>query len=216
MLKLIIGDKNYSSWSMRPWTLLTQMDIPFEEQLIYLGEPDTKAKIAAVSPTGTLPVLVDGELVVTDSLAIFEYLAEKFPDKHLWPSDTAQRARARSVCAEMHSSFSNLRGKMPMNIRNRYPGRGMTPEVAADVARVSAVWSECIERSGGPYLFGGFGIADAMYTPVVFRLQTYGVAFDGVAAEYQERMLATPALLKLAQEAAAEPHAQARYDDLYK
>ena len=216
MLKLIIGDKNYSSWSMRPWTLLTQANIPFEETVILLGEPDTKAKIAQVSPSGTVPVLVDGELVVHDSLAICEYLAEKFPEKGLWPRDPAQRARARAVSAEMHSSFGNLRSKMPMNIRNRYPGKGMTPEVALDVARISALWADCVQRSGGPYLFGGFGIADAMYTPIVFRLQTYGVALEGAAAEYQRRMLGTTALLRLAQEAVAEAHPQARYDDLYK
>jgi glutathione S-transferase len=216
MLKLVVGDKNYSSWSMRPWLLLTANGIPFEEETILLAEPDTKERIARYSPSGTVPVLIDGGITVHDSLAICEYLAEKFPEKNLWPKDAAARARARSVSAEMHSSFSNLRGKMPMNIRNRYPGKGMTPEAASDIARVSTIWSECLAQSGGPFLFGAqFSIADAMYGPVVFRFQTYGVALDGKAAQYQANMLAAPAMAKLAQLAAAENHPQARYDTLY-
>ena len=215
MLQLVIGDKNYSSWSMRPWVLLTQAGIAFEEIQVWLREPDTKANIARYSPSGTVPVLIDGELKVHDSLAICEYLAEKFPEKALWPRDTAQRARARSVSAEMHSSFTALRTRMPMNIRNRYPGRGMNEEVAADVARLSSMWGECLARSGGPWLFGEFGIADAMYTPMVFRLQTYGVALQGAALQYLNTMLATPALVKLASQAAAEPHPLASYDQIY-
>lgn len=215
MLKLITADKNYSSWSMRPWILMTQAGIAFEETVIWLREPDTRANIARYSPSGTVPVLIDGDLVVHDSLAICEYLAEKFPEKKLWPRDAAQRARARSISAEMHSSFTSLRGAMPMNIRNRYPGRGMSDEVAADVARLSRMWGECLARSGGPYLFGSFGIADAMYAPVVFRTQTYGVALTGAALQYRDTMLATPALVKLAELAAAEPHPLASYDDIY-
>ncbi|HEX4326431.1 MAG TPA: glutathione S-transferase family protein [Burkholderiales bacterium] len=215
MLQLVIGDKNYSSWSMRPWVLLTQAGIAFEEIQVWLREPDTKANIARYSPSGTVPVLIDDDLKVHDSLAICEYLAEKFPEKSLWPRDTAQRARARSVSAEMHSSFNGLRGRMPMNIRNRYLGRGMNEEVAADVVRLSAMWGECLARSGGPWLFGEFGIADAMYTPMVFRLQTYGVALQGAALQYLDTMLATPALVKLAAQAAVEPHPLASYDQIY-
>lgn len=215
MLKLVIGNKNYSSWSMRPWLLMTQAGIPFEEIQIWLSEPDTVANIARYSPSGTVPVLIDGDLSVWDSLAICETLAEKFPDKQLWPRDPVQRARARAVSAEMHSSFGALRTNMPMNIRNRYPGKGMTPEVAADVARLETLWVACLEVSGGPFLFGGFCIADAMYAPVVFRLQTYAVATDGKAADYVRHMLASPALCKLAQLAAVEGHAQARYDARY-
>ncbi|MDB5807835.1 MAG: glutathione S-transferase [Betaproteobacteria bacterium] len=215
MLKLVIADKNYSSWSMRPWVLLTQAGIAFEEIQVWLREPDTKANIVRYSPSGTVPVLIDGDLTVHDSLAICEYLAEKFPEKALWPRDAAQRARARSVSAEMHSSFTGLRGRMPMNIRNRYLGRGMNEEVAADVARLSAMWGECLARSGGPYLFGAFGIADAMYTPMVFRLQTYGVPLEGVAKQYYETLLATPALVTLMAQAAAEPHPLASYDQIY-
>ncbi|HEY4373910.1 MAG TPA: glutathione S-transferase family protein [Burkholderiales bacterium] len=216
MLKLVIADKNYSSWSMRPWILMTQAGIAFEEIQVWLREPDTKANIARYSPSGTVPVLIDGDLAVHDSLAICEYLAEKFPEKNLWPGDVKDRARARSISAEMHSSFEGLRGRMPMNIRNRYPGKGMNEAAAADLARLCTIWSECLARSGGPYLFGAFGIADAMYAPVVFRLQTYGVTTDGPARQYQDTMLATPALVKLAREAAAEPHPLASYDDIYQ
>jgi glutathione S-transferase len=215
MLQLVIADKNYSSWSMRPWALMTQTGIAFEEIQVWLREPDTRANIARYSPSGTVPVLIDGDLKVHDSLAICEYLAEKFPEKALWPRDTAQRARARSVSAEMHSSFNALRGRMPMNIRNRYLGRGMNEEVAADVVRLSSMWSECLARSGGPWLFGEFGIADAMFTPMVFRLQTYGVALQGAALQYLNAMLATPALVKLAAQAAVEPHPLASYDQIY-
>jgi len=215
MLKLIIGNKNYSSWSMRPWLLLTQAGIPFEETTVWLGEPDSKANIARHSGSGTVPVLYDDELRIGDSLAICEYLAEKFPAKKLWPEDAALRARARSAAAEMHSGFSTLRSKMPMNIRNRFPGKGMSLEVAFDITRISDLWAECLARSGGPWLFGQFGVADAMYAPVIFRFQTYGVALAGPAAAYQQTMLATPALVKLAGLAAAEGHAQLRYDSLY-
>ena len=219
MLKLVIGNKNYSSWSMRPWVLMTQAGIAFEEVQLWLGEPDTAASIARYSPSGTVPVLIDTdgarELKVWDTLAIAEYLAEKFPAKKLWPAETALRARARSVSAEMHSSFTALRTHMPMNIRNSYPGKGMTPEVAADIARLQALWSECLEVPGGPFLFGEFCIADAMFAPVIFRLQTYAVTMQGKAAAYVQQMLAAPALVKLAQLAAAEGHATPRYDDKY-
>ena len=190
--------------------------IPFEEVQIWLAEPDTAANIARYSPTGTVPVLLDGDLKVWDSLAICEYLADKFPEKALWPRDPSLRATARAVCAEMHAGFTALRTNLPMNIRNRYPGKCRPADVAtavsADIARVSAIWSECVGRSGGPCLFGAFSIADAMFAPVVLRLRTYGIALDGTAADYAQHMLATPALVKLDQQAAAEGHAQARYD----
>ncbi len=219
MLKLVIGNKNYSSWSMRPWVLMTQAGIAFEEIQVWLAEPDTAANIARHSPTGSVPVLIDQEsareIKVWDSLAIAEYLAEKFPAKKLWPVDVVLRARARSASAEMHSGFTALRTHMPMNIRNRYPGKGMNAEVVADVARLQTLWSECVEGSGGPFLFGQFCIADAMFAPVVFRLQTYGVSMQGRAAAYVQHMLAAPALVKLAQLAAVEGHATPRYDDKY-
>jgi glutathione S-transferase len=200
---------------MRPWVLMTQAGIPFEEVTVWLDQDDTKANIARYSPAGTVPVLLDGDLAVGDSLAICETLAEKFPEKALWPLDAAARARARSLAAEMHSGFAALRASMTMNIRKRLPGRGMTSAVAADIDRISAAWSDALARSGGPWLFGAFGIADAMYAPVVFRFQTYGVALSGAAADYQRTMLATPALVKLAELAAAEGHPQPRYDNLY-
>ncbi len=215
MLKLIVGNKNYSSWSMRPWVLMTQTGIPFEETTVWLGEADTRANIARWSPAGTVPVLVDGDLTVSDSLAICEYLAEQYPDKSLWPRDPGAGGPARALGCVMDASFGKLRAKMPMNVRNRYPGKGMTPEVAADIARVSSIWSEYVTRSGGPYLFGSFCIADAMYAPVVLRFQTYGVALEGAAAAYQQTMLRSSALVKLAEAAAAEGHAQPGYDTLY-
>ena len=219
MLKLVIGNKNYSSWSMRPWLLMTQTGIAFEEIQIWLAEPDTAANIARYSPSGTVPVLIDRigprEIKVWDSLAIAEYLAEKFPEKKLWPADAALRAQARAVSAEMHAGFTALRSHMPMNIRNRYPGKGMTPEVAADIARLQTIWGDCLDRSGGPFLFGSFGIADAMFAPVVFRLQTYAVAMQGKAAAYVQQMLAAPALVQLSHLAAAEGHATPRYDGKY-
>ena len=227
MLKLIIGNKNYSSWSMRPWTLMTQAQIAFEEETVWLAEADTAANIARHSPSGSVPVLIDrdgrSELKVWDSLAICEYLAEKFPEKNLWPLDMAQRANARAISAEMHSGFTALRANLPMNIRNRYPGHGRHADVAtdvatavdADIARISAIWRECVIKSGGPYLFGAFTIADAMFAPVVFRLRTYGVALEGAAADYARAMLAAPALVKLDQLAAEEGHAAERYDAKY-
>ena len=215
MLRLVIGNKNYSSWSMRPWLLMKQLGIPFEEIQVWLDTPDTVADIARYSPSGRVPALIDGDLSIWDSLAICEYLAEKFPDKHLWPADQARRARARAVAAEMHSGLTDLRTHMPMNIRNRYPGRGMNDAVAADIARIGEIWSQCLSASRGPFLFGEFGIADAMYGPVVFRFQTYGVELAGDAAQYTRTMLAAPALVELARLAAAEGRAQKKYDGLY-
>lgn len=215
MMRLVIGNKNYSSWSMRPWLLMKQLAIPFEEVQVWLDTPDTVTDIARYSPSGRVPALLDGDLSIWDSLAICEYLAEKFPDKHLWPADQASRARARAVAAEMHSGFTDLRTCMPMNIRNRYPGKGMNSAVAADIARVGEIWSQSLAASGGPFLFGSFGIADAMYGPVVLRFQTYGVELSGDAARYARTMLAAPAFVELAKLAAAEGRAQKKYDGLY-
>ncbi len=215
MLRLVIGNKNYSSWSMRPWLLMKQIGIPFEEVQVWLDTPDTVADIARYSPSGRVPALIDGEISIWDSLAICEYLAERFPHKRLWPADQARRAHARAIAAEMHAGLMNLRTRMPMNIRNRYPGCGMNDAVAGDIARVGKIWSQCLSASGGPFLFGEFGIADAMYGPVVFRFQTYGVELAGDAAQYTRTMLAAPAFVELAQLAAAEGRAQIKYDGLY-
>ena len=213
MLKLVIADKNYSSWSMRPAVLMRALDIAHEEILIRLAESDTAARIKALSPSGRVPCLIDGDLHVWDSLAIFEALAERFPG--VWPADAAARARARSISAEMHSSFSALRQSMPMNIRKLYPGLGHTPDTDADIARVVELWSDCLQRSGGPFLFGAFCAADAMYAPVVMRFKTYAVELPKPCAAYVEAVCAHPAVAGWIAEAKADARAIPRYDSLY-
>jgi glutathione S-transferase len=193
-LQLVIGNKNYSSWSMRPWVLLRQAQIPFEEIQLKFDHDVRVIGIEKYSAAGKVPVLlVDGD-PVWDTLAICETAAEMFPDRRLWPADAAARRVARSVCAEMHSGFQALRGKMPMNIRGRYPGKGLTPESRKDIERVVALWSDCRARfgAGGGLLFGAFSIADAFYAPVVMRFQTYGVELPPLAREYCEAVKALP------------------------
>ena len=201
MLKLYIGNKNYSSWSMRPWVLLTQAGIPFEEVMARFDSfaPDSgfKKVIGPVSPVGKVPALVDGDLVVWDTLAIAEYLAEKFPDKQLWPADVKARARARSICAEMHSGFTALRSACPMNIEAHLPDIGQLawrdkPAVRADVARLVAMWSELLAQHGGPMLFGAFSVADAYFAPVVMRLKGYALPVPSDIAAYMARVCALP------------------------
>ena len=183
---LVIGNKNYSSWSMRPWIAMKVLGIQFQEKYIPLYGPGAKEQILLESPAGKVPILIDGGVRVWDSLAILEYLAEKYPQ--LWPSGREARAAARAVSAEMHSGFPNLRNHMSMNVRKRYPGKGRTPEALADVQRINAIWSE----AKGPFLFGAFSAADAMYAPVVLRFRTYEVAVDNRA--YYDAMLALPAM----------------------
>jgi glutathione S-transferase len=168
---LVIGNKAYSSWSLRPWLLMKQAGIAFEEIRLSLYEDGAKQKLLQYSPAGKVPVLKDGALTIWDSLAICEYLAEKHPEKQLWPAQGGARAHARSISAEMHSGFTNLRSQMPMNVRREIPGRARTLEVVADAARIETIWNECRRRHGanGPFLFGAFSIADAMYAPVVSR-----------------------------------------------
>jgi len=195
-LALVIGNKNYSSWSMRPWVLLRQAQIPFEEVQLKFDQDVRVIGIEKYSPTGKVPVLlIDGE-PVWDTLAICETVAELHPGKHLWPEDERARRVARSVCAEMHSGFQALRGKMPMNIRSRYPGKGMTPESRKDIERVVALWTECRERFGGAgnFLFGRFSIPDAFYAPVVMRFQTYAVKLPPAAQGYCEAVQALAAV----------------------
>ena len=188
-MKLVIGNKNYSSWSMRPWVLMRQAGIAFEEVQLRFGDNQGRLTVPGIekySAAGKVPVLViDGESV-WDSLAIAETVAERFPDKELWPAEAKARAFARSICAEMHSGFQALRGKMPMNIRGRHPGKGLTPESQRDIDRVAAIWMECRSRfgQGGSLLFGRFTIADAYYAPVVMRFQTYGVQVPPAAQAY--------------------------------
>ena len=201
---LVVGNKNYSSWSLRAWLPLRQLGIPFDEERVALFEPGYKARILAHSAAGRVPVLIDGDVTVWDSIAIGEYLAEKFPGRGMWPQAAAERARARSVSAEMHAGFAALRTHMPMNIRSRYPGRGRNPEVDADIARICALWDDCLGRSGGPFLFGAFGLADAMYAPVATRFLTYAVELSAPLAAYVDRIWNLPAMREWRAAAAAE------------
>ncbi|WP_317203328.1 glutathione S-transferase family protein [Janthinobacterium sp.] len=212
-LTLIIGNKNYSSWSMRPWLAMTAFGIPFQEVRVLLDRDDTAHQIAAYSSGGRVPVLLAGEMTIWDSLAICEYLAEQFPDQHLWPRDVAARATARSICAEMHSGFAGLRGAMPMNLRMRFPGAGRTAAAQADIGRISEIWEECLSRFGHhQFLFGEFCIADAYYAPVVARFQSYGVSLAPALNAYCERVLAHPAVARWISEGVAEPERSLKYD----
>jgi glutathione S-transferase len=196
-LKLIIGNKNYSSWSMRPWIAMKVANIPFEETVISLDAPDFKQVVGSVSGTGKVPVLIDGDVSVWESLAILEYLAEKFPRARLWPADGGARAMARAISNEMHAGFLPLRRHMPMNMWRPVKKRELTPEVEANIKRVEAIWAECRARFGskgdGPFLFGQYGAADAMYAPVVARLHTYGVDVGNVSRGYMDAVMALPA-----------------------
>jgi glutathione S-transferase len=202
MLQLYIGNKNYSSWSMRAGVLLKQAGIPFEERLIKFdsfGDAESRfgQAVRKISPAGRVPVLVDEGLAVWDSLAIAEYVAEKFPDKQLWPQDAKKRARARSVCAEMHSGFSGLRTHCPMNIEASQPEAGAIvwrdkPAVREDVQRIVAMWTALLEESRGPMLFGEFTIADAFYAPVCIRIKNYALPVPGHITDYIRRVCALP------------------------
>jgi glutathione S-transferase len=212
-MKLFIGNKNYSSWSMRPWVLLAQAGIAFDEVMVRFDAftPDSqfKAALKPVSPTGKVPVLVDGDLVVWDTLAIAEYLAEQFPDKQLWPQDKAARARARSLCAEMHSGFGGLRSACPMNIEASLAQAGAlvwrdNAAVRADVARLVTMWRDCLARHGGPLLFGHFSIADAYFAPICTRLVTYALPLPDDIAAYVQRIMALPGVAAWVKEAQAE------------
>jgi glutathione S-transferase len=213
-MKLLIGNKNYSSWSMRPWVLMTQTGIPFEEVMVRFddmgpGSP-FKRRVGEVSPAGRVPILIDDDgLAVWDTLAISETLAEKHPAKALWPRDPGARARARSVVAEMHSGFSALRTHLPMNIDAALAAVGdrvlaAQAEVRADIARIAALWEDALRASGGPFLFGEFGIADAFYAPVASRFATYGVTPPGAAGAYAARLMATDAVSAWVREALEE------------
>ena len=213
-LTLIIGNKNYSSWSLRPWLLLKQAGIPFREHRLPIGSEQWHAEINRHSPSGRVPVLEHGTLRVWDSLAICEYLAECFPDKQLWPAETAARAEARSISAEMHAGFQALRQNMFMNIRLPRPGRGRTPEALQDIERIVAIWNDCRARysSGGPFLFGRFSIADAMFAPIPLRFQTYAVTVDGAAGDYAATLLALPAMQEWIAAGRAETERMAHYE----
>jgi glutathione S-transferase len=212
-LKLVIANKNYSSWSMRPWVVMKAFGIPFEEIRVGLDLPDTGSRIAEYSAAGRVPVLLDGEITIWDSLAICEYLAEQFPDRGLWPHDVACRARARSMCAEMHSGFSDLRSKMSMNIKASFPGKGRTAGSQADIGRICEIWEDCLSKAGPHgYLFGDFSIADAYFAPVVMRFRTYGVALAPALQAYVNRVVAHPAVAEWIRDALAETDAIPKYD----
>lgn len=206
-LTLVIGNKNYSSWSLRPWLAMTMAGLAFREVVIPLRQPESIDAIARHSPSGKVPVLCDGPLAVWESIAILEYVAELAPAAQLWPADAAARALARAVAAEMHAGFAALRSHLPMNVRARRLGREITPTVAGDIERICAIWRDCRARfaGDGPFLFGRFSNADAMYAPVVSRFATYGVAVDAACRGYCETILGLAAMRAWTEAAAAEP-----------
>jgi len=203
MYTLYIGNKNYSTWSLRAWVLMKALHIPFAEKRILLYRPESPERLREVSPSGRVPCLQDGDLIVWDTLAIAEYLAERHPG--VWPTDARARAWARSAAAEMHSGFADLRNEFSMDLRLRET-RIPSPAVAADIARIDAIWREGRERfgRGGDYLCGPFGVVDAFWCPVAFRFQSYGVALDGTAAAYCRALLELPAMRQWAADAASE------------
>ncbi|HTR52625.1 MAG TPA: glutathione S-transferase family protein [Kofleriaceae bacterium] len=204
-LVLHVGSKRYSSWSLRPYLALAHSEVTFETRTILLDRDDTKAKIAAVNPAGKVPVLHHDGVAIWDSLAICEYVAELVPDAQLWPADRAQRARARAISAEMHAGFAALRRDMSMDLGASKPGVGHTPEALADARRVMQIWRDQLAASRGPFLFGAFTIADAMYAPVTTRFTTYGVDLDEPCRAYVAAIAALPAMKRWAADAAAEP-----------
>jgi glutathione S-transferase len=210
-MKLVIANKNHSSWSLRPWLLLTEFGVPFEEVLIPFGQtfddPEWKRVISAFTPAGKVPALIDGEIKVWESLAIMDHVADIRPDLAIWPRDPAARAMARSIAAEMHAGFQALRNACPMNLAWVHPMRDRGPKVAADVARISAIWREARERfgGGGAFLFGAFTAADAMFAPVTARFTGYGIAPDAVSIAYCEAVQATQGFQSWRVGAFAEP-----------
>jgi glutathione S-transferase len=208
---VVIGNKNYSSWSLRGWLMARIAGIEFEEIVIPLDLPETQAAIRKHSPSGRVPVLLHRGLAVWDSLAIAEYLNDIKPEVGLWPASAAARAHARSISTEMHAGFMELRNNMPMNIRASYPGKGMTPAVRADIERITSIWRDCRKRFSGAFqkddgfLFGAFGAADAMFAPVVTRFRTYGVKLDTDSDAYCNAVLAQPAMKEWIDAAKHEP-----------
>ena len=207
-LKLVIGNKNYSSWSMRPWLALRASQIPFDEVFIplYTDNKADKDRILSFTPSGKVPALIDGDITIWDSLAIIEYAAERFPEARLWPEDRARRAHARAISAEMHSGFMALRSECGMNLHRPVRAVEMSVDARANVARIQEIWIECRERYGklGPFLFGAFGAADAMFAPVVHRFRTYAIAVAPEAAAYMETMMALPAFAEWTRAGLAE------------
>lgn len=205
-LKLIIGNKNYSSWSLRPWLALKALDIPFEEVTVLLGDEDFKERVRPHSPVGKVPVLIDGDAVVWESIAIIEHLAERFPEKRLWPADPVARAHARSTATEMHGGFTGLRSAAPMNLWRPIEARSLPEAALKDVRVLVRRWAEARERfgQGGPFLYGSFSAADAMYAPVATRIRTYGIAVDPATQAYVAAIHDHPAFVSWKQQALLE------------
>jgi glutathione S-transferase len=195
-MKLVTGNKNYSSWSLRSWLLLTHLGVPFEEETLSFNDPTFKARVRRYSPVGKVPVLIDGETIVWDTLAIAEYVAEKLPDRGVWPQDPVARARARSICAEMHAGFGQMRDQMPMNCELRLPWLPADLRVRHDIARIIDMWTDCRARfgAGGPFLFGAFTAADAYFAPVVRRFLGFDVTLPPVVREYVATIDGLPAM----------------------
>ena len=213
-LKIVIGNKKYSSWSLRGWLALKHTGEPFEEILVPLDQPSTREQLLRHSPSGRVPALMDGDTVVWDSLAICEYLNERFPQRRMWPEERKARALARSISAEMHAGFQNLRNDLCMKIVESIPTSSFRPEVKEEIRRILSVWTDCRQRYGGnkPFLFGGFTIPDAMFAPVVSRFRTYGVPLEGSAAAYAEAIWSLPAMQEWVAGAKVESHRLARYE----
>jgi glutathione S-transferase len=211
---IYLGNKNYSSWSLRGWLMLSMSGLAFDEVVIPLDQPDTAETIVKYSPSGRVPVLTHGDLRIWDSLAIGEYLAEICPKVGLWPTARRARARARSVSAEMHAGFAALREALPMNMRRSFPGHEYSREVQAEINRITAIWRDCRNQNGedGPFLFGGPGIADAMFAPVASRFRTYGIDLDETAASYLKAIHGLPAMKRWTQAAKNEPMVNERYE----
>jgi len=205
-MTLVIGNRNYSSWSLRAWLAMRMAGLTFDEIVIPLHTPESRERILEYSPTGLVPALRHGVVTVWESLAICEYVAETVPGARLWPETVQARAEARSISAEMHAGFQALRAALPMNVRADRPGVAIDPDVQADIDRIQTIWRGCRRKFGtvGPFLFGRFSIADAMFAPVVSRFATYRVTMDALSREYAGTMLNLPAMREWAEAASAE------------
>lgn len=204
-MKLLIGNRNYSTWSLRPWLVLRHFEIPFDDEVLPLSGSGWRENLAARSPTAKVPVLLDGDLVVPETIAIIEYLADCFPDRAIWPADRTDRALARAAAAEMHGGFSALRTHAPMNLRASHPGKVDLDAVRKDLHRIETLWGGLLARSGGPYLFGAFSAADAMFAPLATRLRTYDLPVSDTAGRYVEAIYALPAFQDWLSMALQEP-----------